>query len=174
MEPHDERDLQALLPALRRFARALCADAADADDLVQATLERALSAWHGRREQAALQPWLFSILYRRFLDERRRATRWGRLRALFVGQAAAEPELAPSPERVHAGREQLAAFAHLPAEQRTVLLLVAVEGFGYREVAQTLGIPVGTVMSRLSRARERLRAMHENRLPAAPALRILK
>lgn len=174
MDEHEERELQALLPALRRFARSLCADAADADDLVQATLERALSAWRGRRDQAALQPWLFSILYRRFLDERRRAARWGRLRALFAGQAADQPELAPSPERVHAGREQLAAFARLPAEQRAVLLLVAVEGFGYREAAEALGVPIGTVMSRLSRARERLHAFDQGQRPAAPALRILK
>ena len=174
MDGHEERELQALLPALRRFARSLYADAADADDLVQATLERALSAWRGRRDQAALQPWLFSILYRRFLDDRRRALRWNRLRALFAGQAEEEPALAPSPERVHAGREQLAAFARLPAEQRAVLLLVADEGFGYREVADTLGVPIGTVMSRLSRARERLHALDEGLHPAVPALRILK
>ncbi|QNN45455.1 RNA polymerase sigma factor [Thermomonas brevis] len=174
MDEHDERELQALLPALRRFARSLCADATDAEDLVQAALERALSGWRGRRDRAALQPWLFSILYRRFLDERRREARWSRLRALFAGRAEEEPELAPSPERVHAGREQLAAFVRLPAEQRAVLLLVAVEGFGYREAAETLGVPVGTVMSRLSRARERLHALDAGDRTDAPALRILK
>jgi RNA polymerase sigma-70 factor (ECF subfamily) len=174
MDDNDERQLRELLPGLRRFARSLCADAAAADDLVQETLERALSRWHARHDADALQPWLFSILYRRFLDERRRAARWGRLRVLFAGQAADQPELAPSPERVHAGREQLAAFARLPAEQRAVLLLVAVEGFGYREAAETLGVPIGTVMSRLSRARERLHAFDEGQRPAAPALRILK
>jgi RNA polymerase sigma-70 factor (ECF subfamily) len=172
MDEHEERQLQETLPALRRFARTLCADAADADDLVQAALERALSAWRSRRQVDALQPWLFSILYRRFIDERRRQARWSRLRALFSAQAADEPESVPSPERVHAGRERLAAFACLPVEQRAVLLLVAVEGFGYREAAEALGVPMGTVMSRLSRARERLRALDNE--CTAPALRVMK
>lgn len=68
----------------------------------------------------------------------------------------------------------LASLALLPAEQRALLLLVSVEGFSYREVADTLGIPIGTVMSRLSRARERLRAVNEGHVSHTPALRILK
>lgn len=166
MDEHDERELRDLLPALRRFARSLCADAAAADDLVQETLERALSRWHARRDAYALQPWLFSILYRRFLDERRRATRWARLRALFAGEADDAADTALSPERVHEGREHLAAFARLPAEQRGLLLLVAVEGFSYREAAAALGVPIGTVMSRLARARVQIKSYLDGERPA--------
>ena len=152
MDALDEEALQVLLPRLRRFARSLAGDPAAADDLVQAALERALRRW-GSRDAAALQPWLFSILYRQFIDEQRRGRRWQRLLALLGAQDAPS---APSPEQIHADRLQLAAFARLPAEQRA-LLLVAVEGFSYREAADTLGVPIGTVMSRLSRARDRLR-----------------
>ena len=155
MDALDDDALQALLPRLRRFARSLAGDPAAADDLVQATLERALRRWHSRRDAEALQPWLFSILYRQFVDEHRRARRWQRVLGLLGAQDA---PTAPSPEQVHADRLQLAAFARLPAEQRALLLLVAVEGFSYREAADTLGVPIGTVMSRLSRARDRLRA----------------
>ncbi|MCR6494979.1 sigma-70 family RNA polymerase sigma factor [Thermomonas sp. S9] len=164
------RALEEALPSLRRFARALCKDAADADDLVQATLERALAGWRGRRAQA-LQPWLFAILYRRFLDECRRQARWSRWRQLFAAGGGADDDHVPSPEQVHAGREQLAAFSRLPAEQRAVLVLVVVEGVGYREAAAALGIPVGTVMSRLARARARLRAFAEEPPAAGRNLR---
>jgi RNA polymerase sigma-70 factor (ECF subfamily) len=155
MDALDDDALQALLPRLRRFACSLAGDPASADDLVQATLERALRRWHSRRDAEALQPWLFSILYRQFVDEHRRARRWQRVLGLL---GAHDAPTAPSPEQVHADRLQLAAFARLPAEQRALLLLVAVEGFSYREAADTLGVPIGTVMSRLSRARDRLRA----------------
>lgn len=171
MDTFDDERLRALLPRLRRFARSLAADPATADDLVQATLERALRRWHTRREDDALQAWLFSILYRQFMDERRRAARWQRVVTLFAPQQAST---SPSAERVHDGRAQLAAFARLPVEQRALLMLVSVEGFSYREAADALGIPIGTVMSRLSRARDRLRALDEGTLDITPALRVLK
>ena len=173
MDEHDEQALTEALPALRRFARALCRDAAAADDLVQDALERALSRWHARRDDDALQPWLFSILYRRFLDQRRRSARWGRLYQLLAGAAEAAPAQAPSAERVHEERAQLAAFEALPAEQRALLAMVAVEGMAYRDAAVALGVPIGTVMSRLSRARATLRQATEG-AARAPALRILK
>lgn len=160
MTPIDEHALQALLPRLRRFARSLAGDAAAADDLVQAALERALCRWHSRRDADALQPWLFSILYRQFVDEHRRARRWQRVLALLGGQ---DVPTAPSPEQVLAGRLQLAAFA--------LLQLVAVEGFSYRDAAAALGLPIGTVMSRLSRARDRLRAATEQTPPPTRRLR---
>lgn len=168
MTPIDEHALQALLPRLRRFARSLAGDAAAADDLVQAALERALCRWHSRRDADALQPWLFSILYRQFVDEHRRTRRWQRVLALLGGQ---DVPTAPSPEQVLAGRLQLAAFAQLPAEQRALLQLVAVEGFSYRDAAAALGLPIGTVMSRLSRARDRLRAATEQTPPPTRRLR---
>ncbi|GAB2627616.1 sigma-70 family RNA polymerase sigma factor [Novilysobacter erysipheiresistens] len=170
MDELDEERLHELIPRLRQFARALSRDTANADDLVQATLERALRAWSSRHKEGALQSWLFSILYRQFIDEQRRAKRWRRV--LDVVGVAEEPH-APSAERVNEGRATLAAFAGLSTEQRAILLLVSVEGFSYRETADALGVPIGTVMSRLSRAREKLRHLAEGRAPT-PALRILK
>jgi len=170
MDELDEDRLHELIPRMRQFARGLTRDATAADDLVQATLERALRAWSSRSKQDALQSWLFSILYRQFIDEQRRAKRWRRV--LDVVGVADEPH-APSAERVNEGRDALAAFAELPDEQRAILLLVGVEGFSYREVADTLAVPLGTVMSRLSRARDKLRRLSEGRAPT-PALRILK
>lgn len=167
----DDETLRALIPRLRRFARSLAADSTAADDLVQATLERALTRSASRRNEAALQPWLFSVLYRRFVDEHRRAVRWKRIASLFATEDEPRP---PTPEQVFDARTSLAAFARLPAEQRALLMLVSVEGLGYREAAEVLGIPIGTVMSRLSRARQALRAMDEEKKPAAPVLRALR
>ncbi|MEL1265321.1 RNA polymerase sigma factor [Pseudoxanthomonas putridarboris] len=170
MDDQDEDRLRALIPRLRQFARSLCGDGSAADDLVQATLERALRGWPSRHTQQALQPWLFSILYRQFIDERRRARRWTHL---LERVGLAQEAHAPSAERVNEGRDALAAFAHLPDEQRALLMLVGVEGFSYREAADTLGVPIGTVMSRLARAREKLR-QHTDGHAATPRLRILK
>ncbi|MET1023543.1 MAG: RNA polymerase sigma factor [Pseudoxanthomonas sp.] len=168
----DDATLRALIPRLRRFARSLVQEPAAADDLVQATLERALVHGRTRHTPEALQGWLFSILYRQFVDEHRRAQRWRRLAQLF-GQS--EPDHAPSAERVTASRAMLAAFDTLPAEQRALLLLVSVEGFSYREVADTLGVPIGTVMSRLARARQALRTASDRApKPARPILKVLR
>lgn len=169
-QDQDEDRLRDLIPRMRQFARALTRDGTAADDLVQAALERALRAWASRRKAAALQSWLFSILYRQFIDEQRRATRWRRVLEV-VG--AADAVHAPSAERITEGRDALAALEQLPAEQRALLVLVGVEGLSYREVAETLGVPIGTVMSRLSRARDRLRALTDGRAPTT-ALRIVK
>lgn len=163
--------MSALIPRLRRFARSLTTDPAAADDLVQTTLERALTRGGSRRDETALQPWLFSVLYRQFIDEHRRATRWRRVAALFAGEEDARP---PTPDQVFESRTSLAAFVRLPTEQRALLMLVSVEGLSYREAAAVLGIPIGTVMSRLSRARQALRAMADEQEPAAPVLRALR
>ncbi len=168
----DDATLRATIPRLRRFARSLVHEPAAADDLVQATLERALTHRRTLQTPEALQGWLFSVLYRQFVDEHRRTQRWRRLAQLF-GQA--EPEYAPSAERVTATRATLAAFDTLPAEQRALLLLVSVEGFSYREVAETLGVPIGTVMSRLARARQALRVASDAApQPSRPALKVLR
>ncbi|MBS7458645.1 RNA polymerase sigma factor [Coralloluteibacterium stylophorae] len=169
MDELDDDTLRALIPRLRRFARSLVHEPAAADDLVQHTLERALTHGRTRRDAGALQPWLFSILYRQFVDEHRRAARWSRLVRLF----ATQDDGAPSAETVAGDRAALAAFDALPAAQRALLLMVTVEGFSYREVAQALDVPLGTVMSRLARARQALRALTEGEQPR-PALRILK
>ncbi|WP_454830912.1 sigma-70 family RNA polymerase sigma factor [Pseudoxanthomonas wuyuanensis] len=169
--PLDDETLRELIPRLRRFARSLAADPAAADDLVQATLERALTRGASRRNMDALQPWLFSVLYRQFIDDHRRAVRWKHIASLFATEDEPRP---PTPDQVFDARTSLAAFSHLPTEQRALLMLVSVEGLGYREAADVLGIPIGTVMSRLSRARQALRAMDEEKMPASPVLRVLQ
>ncbi|WP_028006659.1 sigma-70 family RNA polymerase sigma factor [Solimonas flava] len=167
----DDDELRELLPALRRFALGLARDAGDADDLVQACLERALSRWRTRRPDGELRAWLFSILYRQFVDAQRRSRRWRRVFEPYVGD---EPgALAPSAEDTVLAQDALAALGRLPAEQRALLLMVAVEGLAYQEAADALGVPIGTVMSRLSRARQRYRELMDGG-PLRPALRRVK
>lgn len=162
--------LREQLPALRRYARWLARDAHAADDLVQSALERAITHWGTRRSEEALRPWLFAIVYRRFIDGQRRSRRYAGL--LSVLGVAAEPQQ-PSAEREAVARSTLEALSRLPAEQRSLLVWVSVEGLSYQEVADILGVPIGTVMSRLSRARAALRRISEGET-AAPALRLLK
>jgi RNA polymerase sigma-70 factor (ECF subfamily) len=169
MDETDEAELRELIPRLRRFAQTLTRDPTAADDLVQASLERAVSRWKSRSEEGSLQAWLFSILYRRFLDERRSAGR----QSWLLGWLQGPREPSPSAEDVVIARASLEAFDRLPPEQRALMLLVTVEGLSYRETAETLGVPIGTVMSRLSRARKALRELTEGDV-SSPALRVLK
>ena len=171
MDETEEAELRELIPRLRRFARTLTREPVAADDLVQATLERAVSRWKSRSAAGSLQAWLFSILYRRFLDERRSA---GRFTRLLSGWLGGPREVAPSAEDVVMARMSLESFERLPAEQRALLVLVVVEGLSYRETAQALGVPIGTVMSRLSRARQALRQLTEGDVSSAASLRVLK
>ncbi|QVQ25384.1 sigma-70 family RNA polymerase sigma factor [Achromobacter deleyi] len=161
--------LRQLLPRLRRFALRLTRDPVSADDLVQSTLERALTRWRGRRPQGNVRAWLFTILYRQFLDSQRRSRRYARLLDWFAGSDAA----APSAEREVIARSSLDVFERLPEAQRTLLWLVCVEGMSYKAVADLFDVPLGTVMSRLSRARSALRDLNEGQAGEAH-LRILK
>jgi RNA polymerase sigma factor (sigma-70 family) len=146
--------IEPLIPGLRRYARAWTRDAALADDLVQDSLERAIAGW-SRRRGSDVRPWLYAILHNRLVDHARQRAR----RAPLVGiDAADEGALAHAPEQ-EAGlieRDLLRALNALPDEQRAVLLLVSAEDLPYAEVAAVLGVPIGTVMSRLSRGRDRL------------------
>ena len=172
MFDHDIDDqLRELLPRLRRFARWLTRDPNSADDLVQSTLERALSRWGSRRDDTALRPWLFAIAYRQFLDGKRRARRYASMLELFRGDAEAEQ---PSVEREVIAQSVVQALERLPDEQRHLLLWVSVEGLSYRDVANLLDVPIGTVMSRLSRARAALRRLGDGQVAKTPALRLLK
>lgn len=155
MHTIDDDELRELLPSLRRFALWLARDAGDADDLVQASLERALSRWSTRRDDASLKAWLFAILHRQFIDQKRRAGRWRRLLVAF----GAEADPAPSAEDTFVARSSLKAFDALATDHRAVLLLVVVEGLSYQQAAEALDVPVGTVMSRLSRARAAYRKL---------------
>jgi RNA polymerase sigma factor (sigma-70 family) len=143
-----------LIPRLRRYARALVGDRATADDLVQDTLERAWAKLHLYRRGTDLRAWLFTVMHNVHVNRVRAA------RATDILDEEA-PELA---QRASQGdslmvRDLDRAIMRLPGEQRAVLLLVTLEEMSYDAVARTLGIPIGTVMSRLSRAREKLRTM---------------
>ena len=146
--------LVELIPRLRRYARALVGDRATADDLVQDTLERAWAKLHLYRRGTDLRAWLFTVMHNVHVN---------RVRAARATDPLDEgmPELATRASQGDAllVRDLDRALARLPEEQRSVLLLVALEEMSYEEVARTLGIPIGTVMSRLSRAREKLRLM---------------
>ncbi|WP_426139628.1 sigma-70 family RNA polymerase sigma factor [Pseudomonas sp. DWP3-1-2] len=163
--------LRELIPRLRRFAQSLTRNPSSADDLVQSSLEKALSAWGSKRPEGDLRAWLFSILYRQFLDAHRRSRRYTRMLELFTG--GAEDHYQPSVERTVVAQSTLVAFERLNTEQRALLLWISVEGLSYKEVAEILDVPIGTVMSRLSRARQALRQLSEGEI-MPPALRILK
>lgn len=171
--PDADIDLQLrnLLPRLRRFARWLTRDAASADDLVQSTLEKALSHWHSRRDESALRAWLFTIAYRQLLGERRRARRYAALLELF---GRGTPDAQPSLEREVIAQSAVQALEHLPEAQRLLLLWVSVEGMSYRDVAALLDVPIGTVMSRLSRARAALHQLTDAGSRRGPPLKLLK
>jgi RNA polymerase sigma factor (sigma-70 family) len=160
--------LVELIPRLRRYARALVGDRASADDLVQDTLERAWTKLHLYRRGTDLRAWLFTVMHNVHVN---------RVRAARLNDPLGDemPELAQPGTQADAllVRDLDRAIARLPADQRAVLLLVTLEEMSYDEVARTLGIPIGTVMSRLSRAREKLRAMMLGQAPAAK-LKVVK
>lgn len=164
-----DEQLRELIPRLRRFAVSLTRNASSADDLVQSTLERAIIAWVDKRIEGDLRAWLFSILYRQFLDAHRRNRRYARMLEFFTGRDDAQPSV----ERTVMAQSTLKAFDQLNTEQRALLLWVSVEGLSYKEVANILEVPIGTVMSRLSRARQALRQLSDGEI-ASPSLRILK
>jgi len=163
--------VEPLIPALRRYARALLRDRTAADDLVHDCLERTISRWHQRRPETDARAWVFTILHNLAMNRLRQAARRGPHVELDAA-AAAQP---PSQEAHVRHGELLRALAELPADQRSVLLLVGVEGLSYADAARVQGVPIGTVMSRLSRARERLHRLLDGALPVAPpALRSIK
>src|SRR5438128_9908651 len=144
----EAKRLVELIPRLRRYARALVGERSSADDLVQDTLERAWAKLHLYRRGTDLRAWLFTVMHNVHVN---------RVRATRVNDPLEDemPELAQRGTQPDAllVRDLDRAIARLPADQRAVLLLVTLEELSYEEVARTLGIPSGTVMSRLSRAR---------------------
>ncbi|KTC11024.1 RNA polymerase subunit sigma-24 [Pseudomonas marginalis ICMP 9505] len=164
-----DEQLRELIPRLRRFAVSLTRNASSADDLVQSSLERAITRWADKRTEGDLRAWLFSILYRQFLDAHRRSRRYARMLEFVTGRDDAQPSV----ERTVMAQSALQAFDQLNTEQRALLLWVCVEGLSYKEVAAILEVPIGTVMSRLSRARQALRQLSDGEI-ASPSLRILK
>jgi len=158
--------LEQAIPALRRYAWSLLRNTADADDLVQDCLLRALDRVD---DGADMRPFLFTVMHNLHVS------RWRSLRrraGITVQDQDADAAVPAAQQASSEMQDVLRAMAQLTYEQRDVLLLVGVEGFGYDEAARILNIPVGTVMSRLSRARDRLRDITEGR--QQPALRRVK
>ncbi len=164
------QQLLGAIPRLRRYARSLVFDPSAADDLVQTALERALAHWHQFDQRRDILVWTVSIAHNAYMDDRRRHARtpWF--------DADPEPALAQAQSRDPSDPglriDLIAALKRLPIEQREPILLVAVEQLSYAECAEVLRIPVGTVMSRISRGRVALRALLDGRpAGAAPSLR---
>jgi RNA polymerase sigma-70 factor (ECF subfamily) len=161
--------LEDCIPALRRYAWALLRDSGEADDLVQDTVLRALDRGGTREPGGDLRAWLFTIMHNLNISRWRRA----RVRAAVAVDNADADMATPAPQQASAEmRDVLRGIDLLPEEQRQILLLVAVEGMSYGDVAKILGLPIGTVMSRLSRARDRLSAFMSGQ--ERPALRRVK
>lgn len=157
----DSRAIITELPRLRRYARAMLGDRVAADDLVQDTLERAWSRIAQWREGSDLRAWLFSIMHNLRVDQLRR----GVLTTHSLDDDASEVPTRPTQSDRLEVMDLESALRQLPDEQREVLLLVALEEMSYADIAAALGIPIGTVMSRLSRGRERLRQIMDGRQP---------
>ena len=147
--------VEPLIPALRRYAQALMRNREMADDLVQDCLERVVSRWGQRRSEEGTRSWMFAIVHNLAVNQLRQL----RLRGPHVDiEDVDESALvqAPGQEDRLLRDELLRALRELPEEQRAALVLVCVDGLSYAEAATELGVPIGTVMSRLSRARARL------------------
>ena len=151
--------LTQCLPRLRRFAHALSRDSADADDLTQATLERALSARRQWQPGTRLDSWLYRIMRNLWIDTARSRSRKARFEASPEAAETIGVDPRPGMEASVELQRVMAAMSRLPDEQREVVALILVEGFGYREVAEMLGLPIGTVSSRLVRGRSALLEM---------------
>lgn len=171
MRAQDEAEIVACIPSLRRYARGLVSDRDRADDLVQDTLERVWSRFSMWQKRSDIRAWMFSILHNHFID---------RLRAQSSRpEDSAGDELPDAPQRPLQTdalelRDLDRILQRLPPEHREVLLLVGVEELSYQEVAAALGVPIGTVMSRLSRARARLREELQGHTAPASKLQRVK
>ncbi|MGH6626715.1 MAG: sigma-70 family RNA polymerase sigma factor [Burkholderiaceae bacterium] len=169
----DRSELIAQIPSLRRYARALTGNAWAADDLVQDTLERACSKWRLWMAGTDLRAWLFTLMYNLFVSQQRR---WARQPGAGLDGNDAGPELVAPDAALDLSLDLQRCLMRLPEDQRAVLLLASLEDLSYEEIAKVTGVPMGTVMSRLSRARRRLHELMEGAAgrPTSPALRRLK
>ncbi|MEI7447110.1 MAG: RNA polymerase sigma factor [Burkholderiales bacterium] len=170
----DPAALPAHVPGLRRYARLLTGDAHRADDLVQDTLERACRALGRWPEPGRLRPWLLSVMHNLFVDHVRARRALDEADPLEDAPPAALVQSGDLGRDVQIRLDLGRALQRLPLAHREVLLLVCLEDCGYDEAAAILGVPVGTVMSRLSRARAQLRIEMEGGADATPRLRRVK
>jgi RNA polymerase sigma-70 factor, ECF subfamily len=155
VSPSFAKSLTAHLPRLRRYAAGLSGSLAAGDDLVQDCIERALTHAESLKSTDRMGAWLRSIVYNLYTDEIRKRQRRGR--NVDIMDMSNDIALSTPPEDHGFPEDLLRALNSLSAEHRQILLLVGMEGLGYREIASELGIPIGTVMSRLTRARKRFR-----------------
>lgn len=159
-------DIVDLLVPLRRYARSLTRDVPRADDLVHDTLVRALEAQGSLRPDTNLRTWMMTVLHNVFIDERRRRQVETRHSDALVQMSE---DVAPPAQEAQVRLAQIRrAFLTLPEEQRAALHLVTLEGLAYAEAAAVLGIPIGTLMSRLGRGRAALRAFEEGERGGQP------
>lgn len=157
-----ESGLTALLPRLRRFAHALSANRADADDLTQSTVERALRSRSQWQPGSRLDSWIYKIMRNLWIDTLRSRSRRERFEAPPQEAIASPDESAGRMEAAIDLNTMMEAMGRLPDEQREVVALILVEGFRYREAADMLDLPIGTVSSRLVRGRTALLSMIGN------------
>ena len=161
------REMTQVIPQLRRYARGLVNHREKADDLVQDCLERALSRRHLWDESRAIRPWLFTIMHNLYANAARRFNRTPDL--LSIDQVE-ESASADSPDS--SLNDLNVALNQLSPQHREILLLIGLEQMSYKETAEVLDIPLGTVMSRLTRARKRLRELMQD--PTVPNIRRVK
>ena len=164
-----QADLIACIPRLRRYARALLGDRAGADDLVQDTMVRGWNKLASWRQGSDMRAWLFGMMHNLHVDGVRRP----KLHTVILDDDTPEVPVAATQGESLAVMDLQAALEKLPVEQREIILLIALEDMSYAEVAATLGIPIGSVMSRLSRGRERLRSLMEGQ-PDPVRLKVVK
>jgi RNA polymerase sigma factor (sigma-70 family) len=145
-----DRDLIALIPAMRAFSRTFCRNNTDADDLIQETLTRALANAHRFQRGTKLKSWLFTIMRNTFITS---ATRYARECPGADDCVSTMGETGPSQEWSLRSNEVKQALERLPRDQREIIVLVAIAGFPYEEAAEICGCAVGTIKSRLNRAR---------------------
>jgi RNA polymerase sigma factor (sigma-70 family) len=157
--PSFEDQLGALIPQLRRFAHALSRDAADADDLTQSTIERALRSKAQWQTGTRLDSWAFRIMRNLWIDTARARSRKARMEAPPEAAESVGEDPRHAMDAALDLKRMMAAMERLPVEQREVVALILIEGFGYRDVCEMLDLPMGTVSSRLVRGRTRLLAM---------------
>ena len=157
--PEFQRELTELLPRLRRFAHALSRNGADADDLTQATVERALRSHEQWEPGTRLDSWLYRIMRNLWIDTVRARSRKENHEAPEVEALTVGEDPRDAIETSLELKRAMAAMERLPDEQREVVALILIEGFGYREASEMLGLPIGTVSSRLVRGRTALLAI---------------
>lgn len=165
--------IEPVIPGLRRYANALVRDPAEADDLVQDCLERAVTRWGQRRADGDTRSWLYAILHNLAVNRWRSLRRRGVMASIQTVDPAALA-VGPAQEDDLARSDVLRALDRLPEDYRAVILLVTVEALSYAETARILDVPLGTVMSRLSRGRARLASAMAEDAPVKSHLRRVK